>query len=182
MRVFNDSLNLLLLLLSASNIHLAYGCATDEDCSLNGICSTSKICVCDSGWFGDDCGRLDLAPATRWTGYNYTNFTLPGYASSRGNSSWGGTIIQDREDKKLFHLVVSQFGRGCGLSAWRPQSFVIRAESRTGPQGPYHYAQNITGQFRHNPYPFWSPADEKYLLYTIGVDVAEPVNCKSVSK
>jgi hypothetical protein len=161
------------------------GCNTDEDCSLNGVCKGKgrcSKCVCDPGWFGDDCGRLDLAPATRGTGYNYTNVTLPDYTSKYGNSSWGGQILQDQEDKKLFHLIASQFDHGCGLGRWRPYSFIMRAESRTGPQGPYHYAQRVTGTFRHNPYAFWSPADKKYLLYTIGVDVEEKDGCQAVDK
>ena len=162
-------------------IRIVHGCESDEDCSLNGICS-SEVCECDPGWWGDDCGRLDLVPATRWTGYNYTNVTVPDYDGGYGNSSWGGQIIQDQEDSKLFHLIISQFDHGCGLSGWRPYSFVTRAESRTGPQGPYHYAQRITDNFRHNPYTFWSPADEKYLLYTIGVDAEVPTGCQSVDK
>ncbi|PLB45109.1 hypothetical protein P170DRAFT_479636 [Aspergillus steynii IBT 23096] len=45
-----------------------------------------------------------------------------------GNSSWGGTIMQDPTDRGLFHLFTSQFNHGCGLSGWRPHSFIIRAE------------------------------------------------------
>jgi hypothetical protein len=159
----------------------AQTCAIDDDCSLNGLC-TSLACVCDPGWIGPDCGRLDLSPATRGTGYNYTTYTKPSYYNTRGNSSWGGQIVQDQQDPKLFHLLVDQFAHGCGLSGWRPTSFVARAESTTGPQGPYHWVQNVTGSFRHNTYVHWSPADEKYLLWTIGVSVPDPTSCKSVSK
>ncbi|KAF1848452.1 uncharacterized protein K460DRAFT_364443 [Cucurbitaria berberidis CBS 394.84] len=176
---------LLLSLTALSSLALvqAQTCTTDEDCSLNGICAPqTHSCLCDAGWFGSDCGHLDLAPATRWTGYNHTNYTDPTYYNTRGNSSWGGQIIQDRGDPALFHLLVDQFGHGCGLSAWRPTSFVARAESRTGPQGPYTWVQNVTGSFRHNAYVHWYPAEEKYLLWTIGVDVADPSSCKSVSK
>ncbi|KAF2819800.1 hypothetical protein CC86DRAFT_449825 [Ophiobolus disseminans] len=156
-------------------------CTTDDECSLNGICVVST-CICDASWFGDDCGRLDLEPATRGTGYNYTTYTDPSYYNTRGNSSWGGQIIHDPQDPALFHLLVDQFAHGCGLSGWRPTSFVARAESRTGPQGPYHWVQNVTGSFRHNTYVHWSPFDQKYLLWTIGVDVPDPKSCKSVSK
>jgi hypothetical protein len=159
----------------------AQTCAIDDDCSLNGLC-TSLACVCDPGWIGPDCGRLDLSPATRDTGYNYTTYTNPSYYNTRGNSSWGGQIVQDQQDPKLFHLLVDQFAHGCGLSGWRPTSFVARAESTTGPQGPYHWVQNVTGSFRHNTYVHWIPADEKYLLWTIGVSVPDPTSCKSVSK
>ncbi|KAL2863481.1 uncharacterized protein BJX67DRAFT_374525 [Aspergillus lucknowensis] len=164
----------------------SHACKTDEDCSLNGICSRQwpwsdypngiilkprKVCKCDPGWFGDDCGRLDLRPAGRINGYNHS---ADGVESSHfgpyGNSSWGGQIFQDPKNPKLFHLFASQFADGCGLSGWRPHSFVLRAESRNGPQGPYQFAQSVSKPFRHNPQVIWSPADEKYLLYTIGVD------------
>lgn len=157
-------------------------CLNDDDCSLNGICShTSNACICDPGWQSEDCSRLDLQPATRWTGYNYTNATSPDHYSTKGgNSSWGGQILQDPKDKKLFHLVVSQLSRGCGLAGWRPFSTVIRAESRTGPTGPYKYAQELFGPFHHNPTTVWSTADQQYLMYFIGHDMDTPNTCKSI--
>jgi hypothetical protein len=165
-------------------------CQSDEDCSLNGVCShdlkthwrsRSQICMCDPGWFGEDCGRLDLAPATDTNGYNYTDVTYASYFGPYGNSSWGGQILRDPRDPKLFHLFASQFANGCGLTGWRPHSFIIRAESRTGPQGPYSYAETVSQPFYHNPYVFWSPADRKYLLYAIGVDAPAPQKCDSIT-
>ncbi|KAH7321327.1 hypothetical protein B0I35DRAFT_408290 [Stachybotrys elegans] len=186
----------LLPLLSACAVllHATHACETDEDCSLNGICvqkcsnitaaaarPAQKVCRCDAGWFGHDCGRLDLAPATRNLGYNYTTVTNPGDYSTHGNASWGGRILQDPEDPRLFHLFTSQFANGCGLGGWRPHSQIIRAESRTGPQGPYHYQQTVTTPFRHNPDVFYSPADDKYLMYAIGVDAGPLDRCMSFS-
>lgn len=157
------------------------GCTTDDDCSLNGICSRSKSCVCDPGWRSADCSELDLHPVERWTGYNHTNATGPDfYKEGAGNSSWGGHIIHDPEDKKLFHLITSQMSHGCGLAGWRPFSTIIRAESRTGPRGPYTFAQELFGTFHHNPTTIYSPADKLFLLYFIGKDVETPVGtCKS---
>ncbi|KAK8872489.1 hypothetical protein PGQ11_003003 [Apiospora arundinis] len=161
-------------------VSAAYACKTDDECSLNGICTPCGTCDCDPGWTSPDCGKLDLQPATRWTGYNHTNITLPDHYSTKGgNSSWGGQIVRDRHDKSLFHLVASQFARGCGLAGWRPFSTVIRAESRTGPAGPYRYAQELFGTFHHNPTVVWSPADQKYLLYSIGIDTVTPTRCAS---
>lgn len=166
----------------------AQTCTTDDDCSLNGLClpsantTTTSACHCDPGWFGTDCGRLDLAPATRYTGFNNTNATSPDHYNNRGNSSWGGQILQDQDDPRLFHLIYDQFAHGCGLSGWRPTSFIARAESTSGPQGPYVWKQNITGSFRHNAYAYWSPADEKYLLWSIGVDVPDPTQCGGINK
>ncbi|KFA79100.1 hypothetical protein S40288_07032 [Stachybotrys chartarum IBT 40288] len=167
-------------------------CETDDDCSLNGLCLAKtthcpsgkrpvKECVCDPGWFGADCGRLDLAPATRDLGYNWTAVPNPGDFGVHGNASWGGRILQDRADPKLFHLFTSQFAGGCGLAGWRPHSLVVRAESRNGPQGPYHYAQTVTRSFRHNPDVLYSPADDKYLMYAIGVDAPPLDRCQSIS-
>ena len=150
-----------------------------DDCSLNGVCSCNHKCICDPGWRSDDCSELDLRPATRWTGYNNTNYTDPDYYKQDGNSSWGGQIIHDREDSGLFHLILSQFPQGCGLSAWRPFSQVIRAESRTGPRGPFLFQQVLFDTFRHNPTVIWSPADELYLIHFIGQDWELPAQCGS---
>ncbi|KAH9861539.1 hypothetical protein J1614_011288 [Plenodomus biglobosus] len=174
-RTFSLLLTILLPAISAQS------CITDDDCSLNGLC-TSQTCICDPGWTGPDCGRLDLAPATRGTGYNHTTYTSPSHYKDFGNSSWGGQIVQDRSNPKLFHLLVDQFSHGCGLNGWRPTSFVARAESTTGPQGPYHWVQNVTSSFRHNTYVHWNPSSESYLLWTIGANAPEPLSCKSVSK
>ncbi|KAL4996284.1 hypothetical protein BDV10DRAFT_113271 [Aspergillus recurvatus] len=167
-------------------------CETDEDCSLNGLCRRQwqwpkpgeKTCKCDPGWFGEDCGHLDLRPAIKDNGYNHSADAVdPSHLGPYGNSSWGGTILQDPREPRLFHLVASQFASGCGLSGWRPFSFIMRAESRTGPQGPYHYMDSISEPFRHNPEVIWSPADEKYLLYSIGAEDDEQPRgkCSSIS-
>ena len=37
------------------------GCASDQDCSLNGVCDTGA-CACDTPWAGRDCGVLTFAP------------------------------------------------------------------------------------------------------------------------
>ena len=165
----------------------ARACVTDDDCSLNGICvsdenTNSSVCHCDAGWFDPDCGRLDLAPATRYTGFDNTNYTVPNHYSNRSNSSWGGQIVQDRDDPQLFHLLYDQFAHGCGPNGWRPTSFIARAKSTSGPQGPYVWRQNVTGSFRHNTYAYWSPADGKFLLWSIGVDVPDPKQCGGINE
>ncbi|KAE9994292.1 hypothetical protein EG327_000138 [Venturia inaequalis] len=166
-------------------------CTTDEDCSLNGLClpsqsidattppatTTSRQCHCDPGWIGTSCGNLDLRPAKRGMGYNHTgsnvNTTGDPQYKQWGNSSWGGNIVRDKEDGELYHLIYDQFAHGCGLSGWRPNSFIARGESRTGVEGPYIFKERITGSFRHNAYVYWSEAEQKYLLWSIGVDVPD---------
>lgn len=63
-------------------------------CSLNGICSSDNVCVCDSPWSGSQCETLFYAvtPASGknlWTG----NLSL---------NTWNGPIVQD--EAGLYHL------------------------------------------------------------------------------
>jgi hypothetical protein len=142
----------------------AYQCRTDEDCRLNGVCSEpGRLCICDPGWRGANCGELDLRPAYRVSGYNRTDESI---------SSWGSKIIHDPNDSKLFHLFLAEFTDHCGLDYWSPYSRIIRAESTNGPAGPYTFATEVVGTFAHNPTVVYSKADDKYLLYYIGCSYA----------
>ncbi|KAM3530301.1 hypothetical protein MY4038_004983 [Beauveria bassiana] len=135
-------------------------CATDQDCSLNGLCHlVSGSCACDAGWTGPDCGVLDLRPAKRRSGYNRT---------AEGTSSWGARIVRDPVDDGLHHLFAAEFAHGCGLDYWAPYSRIVRAESREGAAGPYVFADEVAGTFAHNPTVVRSPADQVYLMYYIG--------------
>lgn len=138
---------------------LAHACSRDEDCSLNGICSPKGKCACDKGWIGADCGIVDVRPAHRNSGYNLT---------ATGTSSWGSRIVQDPTDKSLHHLFAAEFSHDCGLDYWAPYSRIIRAESRTGPAGPYSFVAEIQPAFAHNPTVIYSPADKLWLMYYIG--------------
>ncbi|KAF7537432.1 hypothetical protein G7054_g3743 [Neopestalotiopsis clavispora] len=155
-------------------------CTTDEDCSLNGVCDSGS-CSCDAGWKSEDCGELDLYPAKRGSGYNYTDYVGADFynVTGAGNSSWCGEITQDRNNKTHFHMIASQFSHGCGLNRWKPFSTVIRASSTRGPAGPYIWAQDVLPAWHHNPTWFWSEADQKYLLYSIGDDVNLPTTCQA---
>lgn len=152
-------------------------CETDEDCSLNDVCSRKPTkslaskprpgaCKCDPGWFGDDCGRLDLAPATPinviTTPTPWIPFTL------------GHTEIRPGEDRSYRIRTTAN----CSISSprnspmgvgWRrPSSYIMRAESRTGPQRPYHYADAVTESFRHNPSVIGAP-QTKNIFSTLSV-------------
>lgn len=142
-------------------------CTINHDCSLNGVCRHSH-CVCDPGWIGSDCGVLDLREANPAGGYNMTG---------SGTSSWGGHVVQDPQDDRLFHLIASEFIHGCALGDWIPYSRIIRAESTTGPDGPYKFAAEVVSTFSHNPTVIYSPADKLYLLYHIGCPHAVPPGC-----
>ncbi|PHH77096.1 hypothetical protein CDD83_4169 [Cordyceps sp. RAO-2017] len=151
-------------LLGISRVAARQPCSSDDGCSLNGVCRQGA-CLCDPGWKGEDCGALDVRPAKRTNGYNLTG---------SGTSSWGSAIVRDPWDRGLHHLLVAEFTNRCGLDFWSPYSRIVRAESRSGPAGPYAFAAEIRGTFAHNPTVVYSPADDRWLLYYIGcaVDVA----------
>ncbi|KHO00563.1 Glycosyl hydrolase family 43, five-bladed beta-propellor domain protein [Metarhizium album ARSEF 1941] len=145
-------------------------CTQDQDCSLiNGVCSRNHACRCDAGWIGDDCGILDVRPAKRDNGYNQT---------ARGTSSWCNSIVKDPQEDNLYHLFVSEFSHGCGLDYWAPYSRIIRAESRSGPAGPYESAAPVQGTFAHNPTVVYSPADGEWLMYRIGCPTEVADTCQ----
>jgi hypothetical protein len=163
----------LTLLASAllSLLPLSLACTSDEDCGLNGIC-THNTCLCDPGWIGSDCGRLNLRPGPRANGYNLTG---------EGTSSWCNEILRDRQDQNLYHLIVSEFTHGCGLNYWSPYSRIIRAESTNGPLGPYSFKQEIAPSFAHNPSVVWSEKDQMYFMYNIGCQQQLPSTCQNVN-
>jgi len=100
------------------------GCQSDDDCHLNGVCSTgSGVCSCVPEWTGPSCGQLNLLPAkVRPTG---------GY-DEVGNSSWGGSIV---EHNGTWHMMAARMVGHCGLGAWQQNSEIVRATA-TDPEGP----------------------------------------------
>ena len=48
---------------AVGSFDLAITCTSDQDCNLNGRCSSSGSCLCLSAWRGSTCGELALAPA-----------------------------------------------------------------------------------------------------------------------
>ncbi|UNI22503.1 hypothetical protein JDV02_008389 [Purpureocillium takamizusanense] len=157
---------------SSSSSSSSARCKTDHDCSLNGVCRGDSLCHCDPGWLGADCGVLDVRPAKRSAGYNLT---------AQGTSSWCSSVVRDPHDPTLHHLFASEFSHGCGLDYWAPYSRIIRAESRSGPAGPYEFAAEVRAAFAHNPTVVYSPADRAWLLYYIGCPT-DVVAAKCTSK
>ena len=154
-------------------VPFSYQCTTDYDCNLNGICNTeTNCCQCDSGWTASDCGALDILPAKKSNGYNRTSENI---------SSWGSSIFRDPKDPNLYHAFVAEFSHNCGLPLWSPYSRIIRAESHTGPEGPYQFADLVVDVFSHNPTVIWSPADQLYLLYYIGCPYQPSDICTAVN-
>ena len=80
---------------------IIYPCKSDMDCSLNGKCDKQNgQCQCRKGWNGYKCGNLTLLPATKGTGYNYTD-------DNEHTSSWGGSIQYNKE-KNVYDMFVAE--------------------------------------------------------------------------
>lgn len=152
-------------------------CATDEDCSLLGVCDEG-VCKCDAGWRGDDCGQLKLKPAQPGTGYNLTN---------EGISSWGANIFPDSPDSQgstsTWHMYAAEFENKCGISHWSPNSAIVHATSTAGAAGPYVRRSTAVVPFAHNPKVVRAP-DGTWLMYTIGVELPPSAlfNCTDDSR
>ena len=66
----------------------------------------------------------------------------------------------------------------CGLSAWETNSVVLHARSETGPGGPFVVQSVAVQAYAHNPEIVYSPADNRYLLFTLGErNSSVPVPC-----
>ena len=140
-----------------------FSCETSVDCSLNGECVNLK-CICDRGWKGKSCNKLNLDLFDYNHGYRNTT-----------ESSWGGNSIF--EDGK-WHLFVAQMKYSCPLANWGTNSEIIRAES-DNPEGPYHYVETILPAFAHNPTIRKTNSNE-FVIYYIG-GTTTPVDCRNQS-
>jgi iduronate 2-sulfatase len=93
-------------------------CSSDEGCQLNGVCKSGS-CVCHSGWKGFDCGALDLIPGPP---PQQAGLLGNGSAATGGIlSTWGGAVVQGREDKK-YHMWAAAMLGGCGIKQWGSNS------------------------------------------------------------
>jgi len=94
----------LLLLLAASAT--AAGCASDLDCSLNGVCTGATpagACECDAPWKGSSCGVLAYKTTPR-SGFNL-------YTESDPHNTWNGAILRGSDDG-LYHCYNPLFPPG----------------------------------------------------------------------
>jgi hypothetical protein len=85
--------------------------------------------------------------------------------------------LRDRNNATLFHLVAAEFTGHCGLDYWAPMSRIIRAESVTGPAGPYIFAQEVAGTFAHNPTTLWDASTGAWTTFHIGCPYPQPQTC-----
>ena len=115
----------------AAGVASVAGCASDEDCSLNGLC-TGGECVCDEGWttlaIAEDkreCGQLDFLPAKVSSCGSGCAF----HGGSQNTSSWGGNVNVGDDGKFWLHAAV--MAQGCSLKHWTTNSEVASAVSDT---------------------------------------------------
>ena len=117
-------------------------CTTDEECELNGLC-TGGACVCDRGWTGASCGRLDLLPVAPAAPVAYSGAIWGASSPDTTTSSWGGNVI--RQVNGTIDLYVSEFVNHCGLLSWQRNSRIVHTRSVSGLlTGPYElHALNL---------------------------------------
>jgi hypothetical protein len=171
---------LLLLLpppaLAASAAGTTVPCATDEDCSLNGVC-TGGACVCDAGWTTLPHGvKNSMLPGCGYLDFLAANYTACGPAcafhggvnDNQSTSSWGGSVIElnSSNGTSEFWMFAAEFANHCDLGAWGTNSRVVAAVSRT-PTGPFIRQNVAIPTFAHNPEVVRAP-DGTLILYTLG--------------
>ena len=130
------------------------------DCSLNGVCTSNASCVCDPGWIGANCSRLNLGPAPPGGAFG----VAPSPFSSP--SRWGGNALLDPETK-LWHLFSTEIpGVGCGLHDWQGGSTVIHSTA-SNVLGPFTRRDLALPHDAHNPQAIRMP-DGKWYIFHIG--------------
>jgi len=135
-------------------------CATDEDCSLNGVCDGNNLCRCDVAWTGDRCQTLVLEPTTRTAGLRETD------AGGANVSTWGGAVVlNDAATPPIFHMWASEMAGGCGIQSWRTNSRIIHATSTDGVH--FERKELVFEAFAHEPTGEW-------VMWYTGADEAAP--------
>ena len=146
---------------SSSNLTRLYEnkCASEFDCSYNGVCASSGECVCDRGWKGQYCEELKLKPARNGSGLDLLH-------GPKKTSTWGGSVIYDKNDD-LYHMYASLIGGHCGIHRWTSNSVVVHASS-SGPSDGWNFKvqDTVFGLFTHEPIVARAPTGETVLYVT----------------
>ena len=139
----------------------SFFCATDFDCSLNGVCAPSSgACACLPPWAGQACGQLDFLPAPAPH--------LAALIPAPNASTWCASTLRD-SGSGTWHAVYSQFAGACGLNSWVANSQLLHATSASaaGPFLPSSSSPLLRLPFAHNPKLARAP-DGTYLVFHIG--------------
>ena len=161
-------MGLLLHATALALVSIANSCTTDADCSLLGVCANGS-CACDAGWAGPDCARADLLP--------YDPTAATGYVNA-SSASWGGHPLPDPTRPGVWTLFVSEMAGGCPLWLFENNSYISRAESASGPGGPFVHVDTVQAPFTHSVQAMGPTADGYYVMYFIGAPApAAVINC-----
>jgi hypothetical protein len=164
-------------------------CASDADCSFNGVCAAGA-CACDPGWTsGVDgilgvsalpyCSFLDFAPSPVSACGPACAFHGGPSSVDTSWSSWGVSVIQVGD---TFHGYAAEMANECTLSAWTRGSQVVHVSAAT-PLGPFvrsPSASVVVPPWSHNPQVI--AADGQFVIFTLGDGWAQngpPLNCST---
>jgi hypothetical protein len=146
-------------------------CSSDLECNLNGSCllgnNSNHQCLCDQGWTGVNCSRLDLVPTESGSGYRPVD-----------RSSWGASVLYDNDvdgQHGQYYMIAAEMVERCGLTSWRTNSKTILATS-SDLFGSYNYHSTLVGVWTHNPVVVRLPPTDtetennngSFLLYAAG--------------
>ena len=93
-------------------------------CSMAGHHDNGQ-CTCLEGWRGDRCSVLDLVPVPSVA-------AIQAWAP-RGRASWGGTVLPDPSDGKVWHMFAAVMDGSLSLSkGWEGNSTIEHLVSATG--------------------------------------------------
>jgi len=138
---------------------LSNPCATDADCSYNGVCSSAGSCSCTPGWSGLRCGTLNLLPVNKSKlGFREKNST-----TGDNVSTWGAPVIYDQVSKK-WHGWTAEMVHGCGINAWESNSQIVHIVA-DNPLGPFSRKEVVALVFAHEPGVQRGPDGEWVMLY-----------------
>ena len=142
---------------------LEWGCRGDADCSLNGRCDPGTgECACRAAWTGRRCETLRLDPAPRRdAGFRSVD-------GGKNTSTWGGAVLRGKGDGALYHMWAAEMTEHCGIGAWRQNSRIVHATSRS-PGGPYVRRDVVWDVFSHEPEVVPGPNGEYVMFFTADI-------------
>jgi hypothetical protein len=154
----------------------AAACASDLDCSLNGVCSTlsalsrstpststptTGTCACDPPWTGPSCSRLAYAATTPKAAFDIYNESDP-------HNTWGGPVVGPGSEDGKYHAFVPLYEVGSLFKVLSMQHGL--ADSVTG---PWTWTAMNLSQIGINPaflaYPDPTTGATVYSLWVDGV-------------
>ena len=160
------------LLLAAPTLGLLPKCASDLDCSLNGICDKATgVCACDEPWTSNLDGA-DSLPAC-----GFLRFSSAGspnddpsqspagvyHGVTKSWTSWGASVVRGTD--RRYHAFIAEMANECGLGTWQQNSQVVHAVAAT-PAGPFERIDVVVPPLSHNPQVMIAP-DGTAVIYTL---------------